>query len=215
MSMTEVENRKVSLSVGAYGWEHEGWVVDFYPEDLPEDWRLAYYANEFFAVLVPADYWREVHAPDARKWREDVHERFRFYLEIDGALVDSERWEHVVAAASTLGEHLGGCLLNLEPDRFSAVADELRSRLPVGPLYTMEPTSALSGAHCWRSELTPCPCAPVGVARYDQVDSPPDMRTVLEGFVSCTGSEHCVLFIKGNTAVLRDAGTMAQLLGFC
>ena len=211
--MAEVEKNKVSLAVGAYGWEHEGWVVDFYPQDLPEDWRLAYYANEFFAVLVPAVYWLEERAPDAGKWREDVHERFRFYLELDATLVDSEHWEQMGDVASALGEHLGGCLLNLEPDRLPGVVEALRTRLPACPLYAMEPTSTLRRGHCWRSELTPCPCACVGVVRYDQVASPPEMREVLEGFVACAQSDHPVLFIKGNTQALRDASTMAQLLG--
>ena len=51
---------KQMMNLGAYGWRHKHWSNTFYPEDLPvdadDDWRLAYYSNEFNAVLVPADY---------------------------------------------------------------------------------------------------------------------------------------------------------------
>jgi len=51
---------KQTINLGAYGWRHGRWSGTFYPDDLPmaddEDWRLAYYSNEFNAVMVPADY---------------------------------------------------------------------------------------------------------------------------------------------------------------
>ncbi|HID01556.1 MAG TPA: hypothetical protein EYP05_09580 [Piscirickettsiaceae bacterium] len=37
------------------GWDCE----QFYPHDLPEDWRLEYYANYFSALLVPSSQWPE------------------------------------------------------------------------------------------------------------------------------------------------------------
>ena len=40
------------LRLGARGWRHAHWENDFYPDDLPPDWQLAYYANEFSTVLV-------------------------------------------------------------------------------------------------------------------------------------------------------------------
>jgi len=47
-----------SIRVGVFGWEHEHWIGTFYPDDLPEDWRLSYYANEFSVVLGAEDKWR-------------------------------------------------------------------------------------------------------------------------------------------------------------
>ena len=56
------EPRARTLEVGGYGWRRRDWDEDFYPEDLPPDWRLAFYANEFQTVCVPAAYWREAPA---------------------------------------------------------------------------------------------------------------------------------------------------------
>jgi hypothetical protein len=38
------------MRIAAYGWDHAGWAGGYYPADLPEEWRLAYYANAFPAV---------------------------------------------------------------------------------------------------------------------------------------------------------------------
>jgi len=48
--MSGTENELAELVVGARGWEHAQWLETYYPDDLPEDWQLDYYANEFGCV---------------------------------------------------------------------------------------------------------------------------------------------------------------------
>ena len=67
------------LRIGAYGWKHEPWCDGFYPDDLPEDWQLTYYANEFSTVLLPADYCSQAEL-DVEQLLDDVPENFIFYL---------------------------------------------------------------------------------------------------------------------------------------
>lgn len=44
------------LRVGTVGWCRPAWCAAYYPEDLPTDWRLAYYANDANCVwLEPED----------------------------------------------------------------------------------------------------------------------------------------------------------------
>ena len=50
------------LLVGTLGWAHDHWGGIYYPEELPEEWRLAYYCNDFRSTLVPADHWRDAPA---------------------------------------------------------------------------------------------------------------------------------------------------------
>lgn len=54
--MSEVTHR---ILIGAYGWSHTAWQDDFYPHELPEDWQLAYYGNEFPVIMVPSAYWQQ------------------------------------------------------------------------------------------------------------------------------------------------------------
>ncbi len=46
--------RNYTLLIGACGWLHEGWSGSFYPDDLPADWQMAYYANAWPLALITA-----------------------------------------------------------------------------------------------------------------------------------------------------------------
>lgn len=70
--------------IGCRGWDHDEWTPEFYPEDLPDDWRFCFYSNEIRSVLVP---FADIYNADPRQWREDCDAAFRFVFEcpIDGA----------------------------------------------------------------------------------------------------------------------------------
>ena len=91
------------LRIGARDWMHPGWAEAFYPDDLPEEWRLGYYANEFSTVLVPAERWLAADGAELVEWADEVHEGFRFVLECGG--VSAER---LATIREALGERLGG-----------------------------------------------------------------------------------------------------------
>jgi hypothetical protein len=65
------------------GWDPSPGDTRSYPPDLPRGWRLSYFANEHWGVLVPAGRWRGLEADEARAWVADTPPRFRFYLDID------------------------------------------------------------------------------------------------------------------------------------
>lgn len=52
-----VTDRGHRINVGAADWQHLEWLEQFYPEDLPEDWQLSFYTNEFSVVLVTHSNW--------------------------------------------------------------------------------------------------------------------------------------------------------------
>ncbi|RUM93265.1 MAG: hypothetical protein DSZ27_00455 [Thiomicrospira sp.] len=62
-----------NLIIGTQGWESESWLDSFYPEDMPEDWRLDYYSNFFECVLVEESVWRS--------WSEEMLEELADMLE--------------------------------------------------------------------------------------------------------------------------------------
>ncbi len=41
------------LYIAAYGLNHPQWLGVYYPEGMPEEWRLDFYANRFRALLLP------------------------------------------------------------------------------------------------------------------------------------------------------------------
>lgn len=87
------------LTILARGWEHPAW-SDWYPEDLPSEWRLGYYSSSCHDVLVPA--FQLAATPVPADWLADVHERFRFWLELDDGL-----HRHFDGDAQRFRRHLG------------------------------------------------------------------------------------------------------------
>lgn len=121
--------------LGAAGWEHPQWPGAFYPEELPADWRLAYYAHFFGCVLVPRGAW-EGAAP--AQWLADTPAQFRFLLEdgpgveaVQGAL--GARCAGVVEAGGGLRGGAGGELLFLDAaGDLRGLARRLRKPRPGG-----------------------------------------------------------------------------------
>ena len=101
------------VAIGACGWKHSAWQVDFYPDDLPEDWHLGYYANEFPVVYVPASDWIE--EQDLSGWVDDVSETFRFILELPAScLKDETLFSTALETARSLREYCLGLIFILD-----------------------------------------------------------------------------------------------------
>lgn len=71
--------------VGAAQWQVEQWQGSFYPDDLPTDWQLPYYANEFSTVLLEYQQ-AKVSAPQLLEMLDDCQEQFQPVL----SLIDHE-----------------------------------------------------------------------------------------------------------------------------
>lgn len=121
------------LLVAAHGWSHAAWCGSFYPDDLPEDWWLSFYSNEFRAVVVPAAEWTAVDTLVVERWVEDTHGEFRFYLEVAELMPD---WDGFAARAGILGAQLGGILLcppELDID-LAFIASDLEAAVALAPV---------------------------------------------------------------------------------
>lgn len=99
-----MEKHQTGIDIAAYGWESEPW-QGFYPADLPEDWHLDFYSNEFRSVVVPSDIWQGITADVAEEWLDAVDAEFSFYFEaIDEQVATPEQ----SAAIESLGTQWGG-----------------------------------------------------------------------------------------------------------
>jgi hypothetical protein len=70
------------VRIGTIGWLFESWDKSYYPEDIPQDWKLGYYANDLTAVVVPQVLWEQVDREKLEDMAEEVHEDFGFYFQI-------------------------------------------------------------------------------------------------------------------------------------
>jgi len=113
-----VETHRVLM--GACGWKHQAWLDDFYSEDLPEEWQLGYYSNEFPVVYVSSKDWLDgsnLDNSEISEWAEDVSGSFRFILEVPADVLNNES-QFIVALekAKSLGDFCLGLVLQLNSD---------------------------------------------------------------------------------------------------
>lgn len=194
------------IAVGAVGWDHPGWCDRFYPDDLPPEWRLTYYGNEFLQVLVPETLWLGQPA-GCVGWRDEVDGSFRFVFEISQAMADAEEsLQSLEACAAALRSHLAGVVCwQPVPERAVAALRQVlgESRFVARPGVSEE-RLAIDGA--------------VACARADsrQAVDLLWLRQLLEALQAHhSAGGHGWLFIEGSPPqieVLRKAVILQQLL---
>lgn len=125
---------KKNIVLGAYGWRHPLWLSTFYPDDLPEDWQLTYFSNEFNAVLVPAAYWQAGEIVDCEEWMDAVHDDFQFFVEC-----------HVNMLETITITELESCLKMLQPQIVALVIldEQQMSESAIKPFYALADSLAL------------------------------------------------------------------------
>ena len=74
------------LIIGTRGWDHAAWVGEFYPPELPDDWRFCFYSNNLRSVLVPQTLWATATPADLAQWLSDSDPAFRFVLELPATI---------------------------------------------------------------------------------------------------------------------------------
>ena len=65
---------------GTIGWEPDSFPSGFYPEDLPEDWRLSFYNTQFRCVYLPFHVWHKATAEMVNTWLNECDAEFCFVL---------------------------------------------------------------------------------------------------------------------------------------
>lgn len=102
--MTEVS----TVLTGAADWRPTNWASEYYPEDLPSEWRLSYYANEYSTVLIKMDEWM---LDDQREVLDemlvDCHKEFRPVLSINTEINTPEQADAFVTWLASLDEDIG------------------------------------------------------------------------------------------------------------
>jgi len=199
-SVHKAEQSPSRLGLGSYGWQHHHWDGMFYPDDLPADWWLGYYANEFSAVLVPQSDWQADTGFDMASWQDDVSEEFRFYIEWPFDDADGKSPQLCLQQCQSLGDLLGGIIVNQDM--------ELTTDLPV---YYRGQSAALE-QQIWTPENN----APSGVALLMlAAGNLREQRKWLEQFAVSSEHLHCVLLADASIDInsLRDFKTLVELLG--
>ena len=107
------------VRIGTMGWLFDSWDSGYYPEDIPQEWKLGYYANELTAVVVPENLWKQAGPEELEAMVEDVHEDFGFYFQVKTYWPSAGQCEHLKLI---FADHFYGFLVeNAEIENVAAV----------------------------------------------------------------------------------------------
>ena len=108
---------------GTSGFSYKEWKGSFYPEDLPAEEMLAYYARRLPSVEINNTFYRMPKAALLATWAEQVPDGFRFALKASQRITHHKRLkdvsgevEYFFRVATTLGDRLGPALFQLPPN---------------------------------------------------------------------------------------------------
>jgi hypothetical protein len=203
-----------SILIGACGWQYPQWDDSYYPEGLPEEWRLAYYGNEYPVVLIPAGYWAQgLRAIES--WLQETDKSPGFICEwsfahdkaVNGATLD---------LIDALGDRVKGVLCSVVgmPDEELLVKiDTLLKTYPVcmdwpnaSPAQLQKllshPLLAQRVSICWHGEAGRKSDLDHGSLVLARVNSegqtPRSLRTILETLLASTLDRDGVLLFDGH-----------------
>ncbi len=125
--------------VGTSGYQYDHWKGVFYPDDLPKQEWLGFYATRFATVEINNTFYRLPSASSFDGWRDAVGKAFRFALKfsrygshLKHLKAPEETVQHFVGLARRLGDRLGPILVQLPP-RWAPDVDRLARFLAVAP----------------------------------------------------------------------------------
>jgi hypothetical protein len=221
-------SRDYPMLIGACGWTHEAWAGSYYPDDLPSDWRLGFYANEFPVVLVTRNEWERADA-DPQQWCEDSDSSLLFVSEVTAD--DPSDAEMQIRQIRLLGERCTGILwrttLHNDAPALNVLLNGAGPALPVcvdfGEALPDEAVRSLlrkrQTGWCWHGndDSTGLQIGPLSIARVASDDA--DLRQLRRLVETCLAAVHddrwVILLFDGNPPEverIQKAGVIMGLL---
>jgi hypothetical protein len=171
----------------------------FYPEGLPDDWRLPFYAHYWRDLLVPARDWSRLVADPGGF--DEVPEHLRLYFEVPSSGQGAA--SAMRALADVLGTRLGGFLVEREDLSENSALD--------GRVFVRAPFPSIPGARCTAGYA--------GAAGFVRVVEPqPELslrsrRELLEALVRAVPDRRQPVFLRWGPGELEEAETILRLAG--
>jgi uncharacterized protein YecE (DUF72 family) len=112
----------MELLTGTSGYSYKEWLGRFYPQKLPANAMLRYYAERFNTVEINNTFYRMPGEPMLARWSQDVPQSFTFTLKAPRRITHDKRLQEAepevaefLRRASALGDRLGVVFFQLPP----------------------------------------------------------------------------------------------------
>ena len=111
------------LRIGTSGWQYDGWQGDFYPQDLPNDEWLAFYAKHFDTVEINNTFYQLPAAETLINWYENTPDDFIFSVKANRYITHMKKLKEpedslnrFLERVQILDDKLGPILFQLPPN---------------------------------------------------------------------------------------------------
>jgi uncharacterized protein YecE (DUF72 family) len=112
----------MTFLVGTSGYSYKEWLGHFYPEKLPANEMLRYYAERFSTVEINNTFYRMPAESVLLQWAQQVPDQFKFTLKAPRRITHDQRLREsegnvaeFLRRAAALGDKLGALLFQLPP----------------------------------------------------------------------------------------------------
>lgn len=213
-----MKQSKPEIRLGARGWQFNDWAGEFYPDDLPQDWRFSYYSNEFKSVLVPYEYIHQYPLENWQEWLDDTEKDFSFYVELS----ELAKWPAVKPYLQLLGAQLKGVVIVVDAledvEALAGLINKVKHLAPVnlkrtGANVTDKEMTTLQACYavneCWDGDTDAPEWSYGGAAillrEEEEENSPEKLRQMVEkGLESAGNCEAIALFFAGPSPKISD-----------
>ena len=218
---------------GAADWQVQQWQDSFYPDDLPVEWQLSYYANEFTTTFIRYhDFHAEEDTEDLAEMLEDCPKQFRPVIVYDideekpldaGELVD---WLNVIDSEMGI-RRPAGVMLTGRSDMFDHPLllqwrQRIPSELPValditGPSISLEKQwlGANDLSLVWHEDIAAGMAGDHWLARLGLSGDNRQLATQIRTLSSCLSANqiNCLIAEKGYEQIdrMRELVTIIRL----
>lgn len=123
MTDSDKLTRNATTVVGTSGWQYKHWRKLYYPENLPMERWLSYYARDFRCVEVNSSFYKLTEWPVVEKWCKATPEGFQFALKAPRTITHYKKLKNCeeslarfLSWADAFGQKRGPILFQLPPN---------------------------------------------------------------------------------------------------
>ena len=116
----QVSPSRAQCVCSTVGFENAQWNARYYPENCPEDWRLAYFMNDFRVVYLPCTGWYES-AAQITAIADEMDEDFELIIQWPPR-VEADDVDEILARLEPLRQNIACIVLSID-DISEAVLD--------------------------------------------------------------------------------------------
>jgi len=198
-----------TIFVGSRGVSHPAWCEGFYPDDLPLEWRLSYYGNEFRALLLLQDDINSLSCEEVVEWLEDLNDDSRLLYELE-----FDSFSALSSLPVELVRRLQGVVCTVTTAQLNVLLEQtvlLPAEMPfylrcLGDVPSAEQVEQLTARGwqlCWQDGSCSVACAPL--LFVDGRLSLRELRVQVQQFLASDAieSDDLVLLLEGDSPSVK------------